>query len=135
MSVGENKIDSQHKKLFAQIAKLEKIIASRNIDIGALRDTNHFLYEYFNEHFSYEEKYMEKIGYPKLAQHKKVHQSFIKFYDDFQKELMEKYRAKSLASIELKEMVEKIKKYLAAWLVGHIMGMDQDYARYAKRIK
>ncbi|MBU2637882.1 MAG: hemerythrin family protein [Nanoarchaeota archaeon] len=135
MSVNENKIDSQHKRLLAQIAKLEKNIASRNVNMGVLRDTNHFLYTYFKEHFTYEEKYMGKIGFPKLEQHKKVHQSFIQFYDGFQRELMEKARARSLTSFDVKEMVVKIKKYLAEWLVDHLMKMDQEYARFAKRIK
>ncbi|MFH1066032.1 MAG: hemerythrin family protein [Nanoarchaeota archaeon] len=131
MSVGEKTIDSQHKRLLSQIIKLEEAIASRNINMGMLRDTNHFLYIYFRQHFAYEEKHMERIGFPQIVQHKKMHLSFIKFYDDFQNELMEKSKLKSLTSLDVKEMVEKIKKYLAAWLVGHIMRMDKKYAKYA----
>lgn len=133
MSVGEKTIDSQHKVLFAQIALLEKALASRKADMGLLRDTNHFLYGYFNKHFSYEEGYMEKIGFPKVEQHKKVHQNFILFYDDFQKELMQKAASKNLTSQDVKVMVEKIRKFLVAWLVNHIMKMDREYARYAKK--
>ncbi|MDI6737619.1 MAG: bacteriohemerythrin [Nanoarchaeota archaeon] len=132
MSVGEKKIDSQHKKLLSQIIKLEKDIAARSINMGVLRDTNHFLYDYFKEHFSYEEKYMEKSGYPKLAQHRKVHESFIRFYDDFQRKLMEKTKSGNLASLDVKDMVKEVRDYLGKWLVNHIMGMDQDYARYVK---
>lgn len=73
MSVGEKKIDSQHKMLLQQIIKLEEAIGSRNINMGVLRDTNHFLYNYFKEHFAYEEGHMKRIGFPKLEKHRKVH--------------------------------------------------------------
>lgn len=133
MSVGEKKIDSQHRQLLEQINRLENALEARNIDMGLLRDTNHFLYIYFKEHFAYEEGYMEKVGAKNIIAHKKVHESFTRFYDDFQKELMQKAASKALTSLEVKAMVEKIKKYLAAWLVNHIMKMDREYAREAKK--
>ncbi len=56
MSVGEDMIDSQHKKLLAQINKLMEILSSLDADMVSLRETIHFLYTYIKEHFVYEEK-------------------------------------------------------------------------------
>lgn len=48
---------------------------------------------------------------------------------------MEKAMSKSLTSIDVKEMVERIKQFLAAWLVGHIMKMGREYAEYIRKNK
>jgi len=132
MSVGEKSIDAQHKQLFAQINKLIEILSSLSVDVGFLRKTGHFLYTYIKVHFTYEEKYMEENNYPGLENHKKIHQNFIQFYKDFQKELKEEMTSDNFSSIEIERLLEKIKKYLLEWLVQHIKGIDQGYAKYIK---
>ncbi len=133
MSVGEEKLDKQHKKLLAEILKLEKILSSNRIDMGMLRSTNNFLYNYSREHFSYEEDYMAKIGYPKLEQHKKLHASFIKFYETLQKEITEKISSQNFTRSQLKALLKKVKNHLEVWLIKHILHVDKEYADYAKK--
>lgn len=130
MSVGEETIDSQHKKLLNQINKLVEILSSLEINMGSLRETIHFLYTYIKEHFIYEEEYMAKNNFPGLEKHKEIHQKFVQFYDDLQKELKEKSTSEHFSSIEIKELLKKVKTYLADWLVHHIKGADQEYAKY-----
>ncbi len=132
MSVGEKIIDSQHKKLLDQINKLAQVLSSLDVNMGALREINHFLYTYFKEHFSYEEEYMAKNNFPGLEVHKKTHQNFIQFYEDFQIEIKEKTTSKNFSSLEVKEMLKKVKVHLADWLINHIKGIDQEYAKYIK---
>jgi len=132
MSVGEDTIDRQHKKLLAQINKLVEILSSLDINMGPLRETIHFLYTYIKEHFSYEEKYMEEHNYPGLENHKKKHQIFVQFYEDFQKELKVKMSSGDFSSIEIKDLLEKIKKYLLDWFIQHLKVEDQKYAKYIK---
>jgi len=130
MSVGEETIDSQHRKLLEQINKLVKILSSMEVDISSLRETIHFLYTYIKEHFDYEEKYMERIGFPGLENHRKIHRQFVRFYEDLQKDLKEKSTSGSFSSVEIKELLKKVQTYLVDWLVHHIKGADQEYAKY-----
>jgi len=135
MSVGEETIDSQHKKLLAYMGRLEKIISSLDVNMGQLRETIHFLYTYIKEHFSYEEEYMLNNGFPSLEEHRKMHGEFIKFYEDLQKKLREKFSNPDFSSFEIKELLEDAEKYLREWLVHHIKGADQVYAGYIRKTK
>lgn len=130
MSVGESTIDGQHKKLLGQITRLAQIISSMDVDVGQLRDTMHFLYTYAKEHFAYEEKYMAGHGFPDLENHRKAHQNFVQFYDDLQKEFREKSISGHFSSVDVKDLLKKVEKYLGDWLVHHIKGMDHEYAKY-----
>ena len=132
MSVGEATIDKQHKNLLDQIDKLVQISSSLDVNMGQLREAIHFLYGYIKEHLSYEEVYMAKNNFPGLEGHKKIHQRFVQFYDDFQKELKEKLKSKDFSSIEVKELLKKIKEYMANWWINHIKRVDQGYAKYIK---
>ena len=132
MSVGNETIDSQHKNLLNQINRLVEILSSLDVDMASLRESNHFLYTYINEHFTFEEQYMKEHGFPGLEKHRKVHQGFVKFYQDFQKELRDKMASGSFSSVDIRELLKKIEKYLSQWLVRHIKGMDQEYAKYVR---
>ena len=133
LSVGEEKIDEQHRTLISQIQKLSAILSSiGGVDMSQLRSANNFLYVYIKEHFSYEESVMEKVGYPDIALHRKLHQKMIKFYEDFQKELREEMKSKDFSSFEVKDLLTKINDYLKAW-VNHIRVVDHKYAKYIKK--
>lgn len=132
MSVGEETIDGQHKNLLNQIDIIRQVISTSEINMGLLRESIHFLYLYIKNHLSYEEKYMQENNYPDFQKHKKIHENFIKFYDDFEKELRDKSRSKDFSSIDLKEFMIKIEKYLADWWINHIITIDQKYAKYIK---
>lgn len=130
LSVGEKTIDNQHQKLINQINVIIKISSSSDTHMNQLRDANHFLHIYIKEHFSYEETYMIKNNFPGIEAHKKEHQKFISFYDDFQKEIKEKTNVKYFASIEVKEMLKDIEKFLGNWFIKHIKGSNHKYAVY-----
>jgi hemerythrin len=132
MSVGEKTIDSQHKKLLEKVTELARIISSLDVDISQLRETVHFLYTYAKEHFAYEENYMASNDFPSTENHKKMHQDFVQFYDDLQKEFREKSVSGHFSSLDVKELLKKIETYLGEWLVRHIKKMDQEYAKYIK---
>jgi hemerythrin len=132
MSVGEKTIDQQHQQLLTEVNNLVGVISSSDLNMGDLRKSLHFLHGYIQEHFTYEESYMESNGYPGLEKHKKIHQSFVKFYDDFQEELREKCNVKDFSLTDVKKLLEKIEKYLTDWLIKHIKGEDQKYFKYIK---
>lgn len=130
LSVGEETIDGQHRKLIDEINKIIDAIASLNVGMGHLRQTIHFLYTYMTEHFAYEEKYMAEHGYPGLEGHRKTHADFVQFYRDFQADLKEKMTSGNFSSVEVNMLLEKAKKHLLDWLIQHIQGVDRQYAKY-----
>jgi hemerythrin len=132
MSVSEETIDGQHRKLLAKVTELTQILSSMDVDVSQLRETVHFLYVYINEHFAYEEKYMSGVGFPGLENHRKMHQRFVQFYDNLQKEFREKSVSGHFSSLDVKELVKKIETFLGKWLVNHIETVDQEYAKYIR---
>jgi hemerythrin len=134
MSVGDDTIDSQHARLLNQISEIERILSSFNVDMGALRRANQFLITYVREHLKYEEEHMEKHGYPDLENHRKIHAKFIEFTQEFQREFKEKYTSNSFSSVEITELLKRIKQYLEMW-VSHIKVVDHKYAEWIKSNK
>ena len=75
MSVGVERIDSQHKKLLEVINDLHEALGSGG---GALVTDALFqeLSEYISEHFSNEECLMREHLYPELESHRRAHEGF-----------------------------------------------------------
>ena len=109
MSVGEHEIDRQHKTLIAQINKLMDILSSLDVDMNSLREAIHFLKN-------------------TLPMKKGIWRST----KDFQKELKIKMSSGNFSSMDIKELLEKIRKYMLDWLIHHIKGTDQEYANISK---
>ena len=78
-SVGIKLIDDQHKELVRLTNKLfANCLAGREQSINAFLETIHEAVDYVGYHFGTEEKIMERVYYPELAQHKSEHVSFIR---------------------------------------------------------
>ena len=83
LSVGDEVIDSQHKRLLIQINKILDAVAF-GVDSKEVHDNMiPFLDEYIKEHFCYEEEYMKQMNYPNIKRHKREHHNFIKNYIKF----------------------------------------------------
>lgn len=132
MSVGEETIDEQHKRLFNQLNRLVKALSS-GVDMGPVREVIDFLGKHVEEHFSYEENYMKEYNYPKLIEHKKIHKEFANFFEDFKEEFRKVYVSKDFSSAKLEPLLEKAEKYLAEWFVNHELEEDQKYAKWIKK--
>ena len=118
-SVGNATIDSQHKKLFhlldsifvAMKAGKAKEIINPSIDE---------LINYTETHFKTEEDLFEKHGYPDAVAHNREHKLFV----DKVVGIAAKVKAgKMVLSVE-------ITSFLKDWLVNHINGTDQKYAKF-----
>ncbi len=113
-SVAVKEIDDQHKQLFNIINTLYDSIKTNNIEkmrSGILTK----LIRYTSYHFQTEEKYMEKINYKGITEHKKIHQDFI---NDLEKYVEEIFEGKPGLTITL--LV-----FLQDWLVNHIIKEDK----------
>jgi hemerythrin len=77
LSVSIEEIDDQHKSLISMINKLYD--AAQTADRSIItEDIIVQLKNYFNEHFSKEEKYMLRYNYPEANNHRMEHVDFIK---------------------------------------------------------
>lgn len=124
--VNNSEIDSQHKRWIEIINNLHEMIMSN--DSGELRDaTNDALkamYEYSKAHFSFEEKYLEELGYPERQAHHRLHK-------DFDNEIYGYLREVENGGIVLNTtIISRLKN----WLVGHILIEDKKYSAFVASI-
>lgn len=123
LSVGVNTIDDQHKMWFQKAEALFE--AGKNNQakeyIGELLN---FLDDYTKKHFADEERYMQRIHYPKIEEQKKAHSTFIAELA----KLRNNYNASGgniLVILNANQMV-------VDWLTKHISNMDKQIGEYAK---
>ncbi len=119
LSTGVVGMDEQHKVLVDMINYIYKLLeeGKRTEAMEFFSDT---LVEYVNMHFSEEEKMLERVGYPDLENHKKIHNQF--------REIM----MKSVPKIRQGDERE-FKTSLAlvwGWLYSHILKVDKRYGEY-----
>lgn len=118
MSVGEKAIDAQHQKLLTQVnALIEAMVfgpTSKEVN-EALK----FFDEYINEHFSYEENYMQRRGFLNIEQHKIRHQDFRNKYSEFLEKLKN--------STTSREVLIEMEEFLGRWWLEHIGHEDREY--------
>jgi len=120
-SVGIEKIDKQHKRLFEVINRL--YYSRGNKTHAVLGETIQELIDYTKTHFTDEEQLMHKNGYRDYEAHKKKHESFIekvkKFNNEYQKvgdDLLEEY-----------SLITEVLLFLKTWLCDHILVVDKEY--------
>ena len=124
-SVNNEEIDAQHKKLFSIVNTLHDALMNKDSnDITLARDAAlKSLEEYSQEHFSFEERYLQSIGYPEFEQHKKEHGKFIQRVAKLRNEL-------SISGVLVPTEVMNI---VVEWLSSHTLREDQKYRRFAEQ--
>ncbi|QER42084.1 bacteriohemerythrin [Thermodesulfobacterium sp. TA1] len=120
--IGIKFIDNQHKMLVHIINRLyttlflkPKFLRENILEIlQELRD-------YTQYHFEAEEAFMESHDYPKLSQHKRAHQDFIKKIEEFYAKLPQE---------DLKAFGLELLSFLKKWLLSHILTLDKHIKTY-----
>lgn len=121
LATGISQIDDQHKELFKRVNDL--IEASRLPGSGErLAELFRFLDEYVREHFTFEEKLQRDVGYPRFAEHKKMHDGFASKLGDL--------KARYLAGGSSLSLRIEINDFVVNWLVHHIGREDRDIAAH-----
>lgn len=116
-SVGNHLIDSQHKDLFVLVGNI-----SDSEDLDEISDAVTELYKYTRVHFSTEEAEMKKYDFPQYYQHADLHDSLVS-------ELIKVTSNPISNTVAIKEF----QNFLHEWLVDHIMGEDQKFAKFRKK--
>ncbi|MCS7241097.1 MAG: bacteriohemerythrin [Candidatus Caldatribacterium sp.] len=120
-SIGVPEIDAQHQELFRQVNRLLEACMQGG-GKTLLPEIFDFLGRYAVEHFATEERYMTQYKYPKLPEHKKVHEGFVQTFLDFRK--------KAEAEGPGVNLVVQVNRTLVDWLKNHILGMDQEMGKF-----
>lgn len=123
LSVGVEKIDSQHMQLVSLLNALHDAMKTgRGKDVIA--DVMGKLIDYTRFHFATEEELFIRTNYPKAAEHVREHEALRAQARDLQK----KMEANQLTvSIELTS-------FLRDWVSSHIRQNDIEFGRYLQSI-
>lgn len=117
LAVGNEMIDDDHRKLFDLLERLHQDMSSGQVNqetqsiVDALR-------EYAESHFSREEDFMRKIGYPHYQVHKAEHDRFMSEVCALQSRVARGARTAQL----------DIDQFLAGWLREHVLVRDMALA-------
>lgn len=126
LETGNAQIDAEHKNLIQASNNLLAACANGQ-GRAELNKTMDFLQEYTKTHFSHEEALQLKFKYPDYANHKKLHQSFIRTVADVSTRLK--------AEGPTVQLVGEINRMLGGWLINHIKREDVKVAKHIQSQK
>lgn len=113
-TIGHEKIDGEHKKLFEIGAKLLKYKNDSKKIIEIIKE----LAEYTRFHFNNEEKFMKSIGYDEFDHHKSLHTEIVKILNTTIKEM---------ASLSIEEIIVRLHTLINKNIVQHILIEDKKF--------
>jgi hemerythrin-like metal-binding protein len=119
-SVGIESIDEQHKKLINMIKNLYDALANGRVS-DVMDEIFSGMFDYTDQHFSYEETLFDKYDYPDAEAHKEehaeLHRQLVKLKNDI-------YSGDHFMSEVL------LLKFLEDWLINHILKTDKKFGPY-----
>ncbi|HXK37988.1 MAG TPA: bacteriohemerythrin [Candidatus Paceibacterota bacterium] len=110
-------IDEQHKHLFGIINELIGVIDSLDTKEEDIIRITEDLLAFKTLHFATEEKYFHLFNYEGTAAHEAAHEVFNQKAREFQE------GDRGNPRVFAYDLVD----FLENWLIGHVMGMDQQY--------
>jgi hemerythrin len=119
LSVKVAEIDRQHQQLIRMINDLNDAMRQGK-GKSVLGKIINGLVDYTTTHFTTEEKYFDKFGYPEASSHKQAHTDFVKKVSEFKGEFEKGNIALSI----------QVMDFLSDWLQKHIKGVDKKYGPF-----
>lgn len=112
-------LDNQHKKLFELVNELHQAMGEgHGNDVAGGILTR--LIDYTVQHFTAEEKLMERHKYPALMSHRAEHKTLTDKANAFKKEF----------DAGTSNVTPQLMTFLQQWLRNHIQSVDQRYSDY-----
>lgn len=122
--LGVSQMDAEHRGLIAamnEVFDLDAKNAAKPVVDAAIQK----LAGLTKQHFADEERHMEKLGFPDLKVHQRIHVN-----------LLEKFTALYQAFQAGSGKVDRgFFDFLKFWLRSHICGVDRQYADHGKPVK
>lgn len=115
-SIGNQQLDSQHKKWIELYNRLDAIMVGKDSQ-GGIEKRGEILKEmsdYVGYHFECEEEFMRSINYPNLEKHWRLHKNFRNIVDNAYREMQE---GKLILGSEILSMLRR-------WMYDHITRED-----------
>ncbi|MDR1947589.1 MAG: bacteriohemerythrin [Desulfovibrio sp.] len=122
LNTGIDMIDSQHKMLCAYINSLYRAVAAGRK--AGIADIVANLKQYTVSHFSTEERYFSRTGYPDTDKHRQIHKNFVDKVEDVERKL----------HAGREEVGGDLLEFLKNWLLNHIRITDHQYAPFVKAL-
>ena len=117
-TMGEDKIDEQHKGLFNLSNEIYNLVEAGVDEAEIFRELFIALNDYTVEHFIYEEMYMQSQSYPALKEHIEQHIEFSQ-------------KLKKLAlGINKDSHIKDIGDFVTTWLLQHVLDEDMKYKNF-----
>jgi len=117
--LGDEKVDSEHRKLFVLAEKIQTL-QNESKDISAVIGE---LVRYTKFHFASEERYMNSIGYNKLAEHKLIHREIVESLQMF---------IDKLPTLTPEESYTKVSEFVQNGLIKHILIEDKKVQHFKR---
>ena len=121
LECGNELIDMQHAKMHSIMNNLLENYFEYGMDDKFEKQFNEAM-DFIKEHFNDEENLLREWGYPKLAEHAKMHEELI----DHTLILKEKVEKKTMSEVELVSYV------VNEVVFGHLVDEDRDFYKYVK---
>jgi hemerythrin len=122
-SIGDPKIDSQHRQLLEQMRKLsDRVRSGTNLEVTEILD---FLGRYVVEHFHDEERLMQESHYPFREQHVHEHRTFHAYYLKLRAEI-------ETGSPDPTYINFRIQLLLVDWLINHTTKTDRHLGSFLR---
>lgn len=123
--IGVSLIDQQHQELFRRVTDFVETLRSAGDweqKVDRVNSTLSFMKDYVVTHFHAEEAYQQKVGYPGLHDHQKIHSDMVRYVSDV---------ASQYEQAGYKEqLMQQFAGKLLAWLINHVAYEDQKIANY-----
>jgi hemerythrin len=120
--IGCELVDNQHRELVALVSGFEGAVHGK-VTGQQLAEVLKFIVNYTRHHFSSEEAFMEKISYPELANHKKIHDELI---NKVTKILLDLKSGK-------KPEPEFLLNFLIDWVKDHVLEEDRKIGEFYQK--
>jgi hemerythrin len=122
LDIGVEAMNAEHRKLLDIMNRLfdQAKAGAGKATLGA---TIRELGAYTVEHFSDEERYMQKIAFPDFERHRLIHQDLLRKFSAFQQEFD---AGPGVVS-------DGFFSFLRLWLSAHIQGIDKKYGDHSKK--
>ena len=118
-SVGNEKLDQQHKRLVGMINQLG-VAMDTGSERPVLMKILNSLAGYTKTHFSEEERLLEEHAYPGLDEHKEEHAMLNRQLADFYRDFY----------MTTRPQTAEVMAFLQGWLYGHILEKDKGYSPF-----
>jgi len=121
-SVGVRELDQQHQQLIKMLNRLISTQGTAGVHSETIAGICMEMKRYAQTHFKTEERLMEAYGFPGLEDQKSEHRAFQKKNAEFSAD----------AELGTDQVSRALLKYLADWLVHHILENDMAYRPFFK---